>query len=51
MHFVSEMHLKETKRILRYIKGSVNYGVSLRSVKASSYINFQIVIRLDLLIT
>ena len=27
MYCVSEMHLKEAKRILRYIKGSVNYGV------------------------
>ena len=27
MHCASEMHLRATKRILRYIKGTVDYGV------------------------
>ncbi|CAJ2667746.1 unnamed protein product [Trifolium pratense] len=31
MHCASEMHLKAAKRILRYIKGTVDYGVKFES--------------------
>lgn len=27
MHCASEMHLKAVKRVMRYIKGTVNFGV------------------------
>nr|KYP66217.1 hypothetical protein KK1_012504 [Cajanus cajan] len=27
MHCASELHLKATKRVVRYIKGTINYGV------------------------
>jgi hypothetical protein len=27
MHCVSEVHFKATKRIMRYIKGTLNYGI------------------------
>ncbi|XP_017420309.1 uncharacterized mitochondrial protein AtMg00810-like [Vigna angularis] len=33
MHCASELHLKETKRIVRYIKGSVSYGVKYYKVQ------------------
>ncbi|WVZ02476.1 hypothetical protein V8G54_023282 [Vigna mungo] len=27
MHYASVVHLKSTKRVVRYIKGTINYGV------------------------
>ena len=37
MHCASEIHLRAAKRILRYIRATIDYGVKLRSVKNSSY--------------
>ncbi|XP_021889958.1 uncharacterized protein LOC110808697 [Carica papaya] len=31
MHCASEMHLKAAKRVMRYIKGTVNFGVKFKS--------------------
>ncbi|XP_014515533.1 uncharacterized protein LOC106773347 [Vigna radiata var. radiata] len=33
MHCASELHLKATKRVVRYIKGTVNYGVKYYKVQ------------------
>ncbi|XP_047267649.1 secreted RxLR effector protein 161-like [Capsicum annuum] len=30
MHCASEMHLKATKRVIKYIKGTINYGVKFQ---------------------
>ena len=35
MHCIGKMHLKPTKRVIRYIKGIVGFGVNLRNVKTS----------------
>jgi len=40
MHFVSEMHLKEAKEILRYIKGSDNYGVKFEKCQSLKLYRF-----------
>jgi len=33
MHCASEMHLKAAKRVIRYIKGTVNFGVKFEVSK------------------
>jgi hypothetical protein len=40
MYYVSEMHLKEAKRTLRYIKGSVNYGVKFEKCQSFKLYRF-----------
>ncbi|KAF3667798.1 putative ribonuclease H protein-like, partial [Capsicum annuum] len=30
MHYASELHLKATRRLIRYIKGTINYGVKFQ---------------------
>ncbi|XP_047259935.1 uncharacterized mitochondrial protein AtMg00810-like [Capsicum annuum] len=47
MHYASGMHLRAAKRILRYIKGTVDYGVKFEKSQASSCLVSRIVIGLD----
>lgn len=35
MHCASELHLRAAKRILRYIKGTADYGVKFKKKKKS----------------
>ena len=32
MHYASEVHLKTAKRVVRYIKGTVDYGVKFQKI-------------------
>ena len=44
IHCASEMHLKVAKRVIRYVKGTYDFGINLREAKSSSWLVFQIVI-------
>ena len=50
IHCASEMHLKATKRVIRYVKGTCDLASNLREAKSSSWLVFQIVIGEALLI-
>ena len=50
IHCASEMHLKATKRVIRYVKGTCDLASNLREPKSSSWLVFQIVIGEALLI-
>jgi len=47
MHYASEMHLKTTKIILRYVKIIIDYGVEFENFKNSSSMDYLIVIEFD----
>ena len=40
MHCASEMHLKSTNQILRYIKGTIEYGVKFEKCPSFKLIGF-----------
>ncbi|RDX79371.1 Copia protein, partial [Mucuna pruriens] len=40
MHCASELHLKAAKRVVRYIKGTVNYGVKYYQVRDFELLDF-----------
>ena len=33
MHCASEIHFQTTKRVLRYVKGTIDYGIKFNQVK------------------
>ena len=47
MYCASVMHLKDAKRVIRYIKGTIDFGVNSRIVKTSSCWDFLTVIWVD----
>ena len=51
MHCASEMHLREAQRILRYIKGIVDYGVKLEKCQEFKLYRFSDSDGLDPLMT
>jgi len=47
MHYASVMHLKDAKRVIRYIKGTIDFGVKFKKCQTSSCWDFLMVIRVD----
>ena len=40
MHFASEIHLKDAKRVVRYIKGTINFGIKFKKSKEFKLFSF-----------
>jgi hypothetical protein len=47
MHCASVMHLKAAKRVIRYIKGTIDFGVKFKKCQTSSCWDFLTVIGVD----
>jgi hypothetical protein len=47
MHYASVMHLKAAKRVIRYIKGTIDFGVKFKKCQTSSCWDFLTVIGVD----
>ena len=40
MHNASEIHLKAAKRVVRYIKGTINFGIKFNKIKEFKLFGF-----------